>query len=407
MAIHKIHASSMPKLLRTPGLHSDGGKLYLRVKEENLSASWVMRYRDAGKRPRLIHLAPAHTMSIDAARDKARELRAAMLDGKDPRFERNKVTTVPTFEQCMKECLAQHPHPGWESNLRNHAVPVIGSMPVDNITLQHIENLFKPIWRSKPEIARKTRQAVAGVINYAIGKEWYKKANPALYKDGPLSALLGKQNAVVESHESLPFEKLPDFMAKLRQRDGIEARGLEFMILTNGRRAHLRGVKGKKIRPPMQWAHVDLDEGVWTIPGSKMHGTEDFPVPLSDQAVELLRQVQALKLHPDIVFYSDQTENGELGEKVMLELAREVPGIATLDVHGFRSTFKTYADEILDCGKDNPVVETCMDHRKVGDTAQEKAYRRGTFFAKRAKLMQEWADYATGSTSIVPLRKAS
>src|SRR5262245_6383037 len=225
-----------------------------------------------------------------------------------------------------------------------------------------------------------------------------------------LKPVLGSHNVVVESHESLPFANLPAFMAKLRLRQGIVARGLEFMIITNARRAHIRGVPSaqhKAPRPPMMFKHVDWDERVSTIPGSKMHGEDTVPGPLSDRAFGLRMQDRALNLHPEIVFYSEETDGGELGSRVMLDLARELSGIDTLDAHGFRSTFKTYADEILDYGKDNTVVETCMDHRKVGDSAQEKAYRRGTFFEKQRKLMQEWADYATGSTSIVPLRKAS
>src|SRR5262245_53415964 len=268
MTIHKIQPSSLPKLLRTPGLHSDGGKLYLRVKEDNLSASWVMRYRDSGKKPRLIHLGPAHTLTLKAVRDKASALRAALHEGKDPKVERSRRATMPTFEECMKECLAQHPHPGWESNLRNHVLPTIGHMTVDTITRQHIEAVFRPIWTTKAETARKTRQAVEGVMRYAITKEWYTEANPATLE--MLKPVLGSHNVVVESHESLPFAKLPAFMAKLRLRQGIVARGLEFMIITNARRAHIRGVPSaqhKAPRPPMMFKHVDWDERVWTIPG--------------------------------------------------------------------------------------------------------------------------------------------
>jgi integrase len=198
----------------------------------------------------------------------------------------------------------------------------------------------------------------------------------------------------VKHHAALPWQELPAFMAELRQRDNISAKALEFTILTAARTGETIG---------STWAEVDLDAKVWTVPAARMKAQKEHRVPLSDRAVEILRDLPRVKGERH-VFPGSKAAVG-LSNMSLLELLRGMrPG---LTVHGFRSTFKDWCSESTN--HPNIVSEAALAHT-IPDKV-EKAYRRGELLEKRKRLMRDWSAYCTRPpiterSNVAPLRKA-
>ena len=194
----------------------------------------------------------------------------------------------------------------------------------------------------------------------------------------------------------MPYADVPAFLPTLRDRVELEARALEFLILTACRTGDLTGKPARKntpAKPPLGWHHINLDEQTWTIPATKTDA--EHVVPLSDPAVAVLKAIKDCGLPGERVF--------PMGKNDMWSLLAELaPG---LTVHGFRASFKTWCDEETNVHSD--VVETCLAHKIVGEEV-EKAYRRGTFFEKRRALMAAWGEFLSGATAtskVVALRQ--
>jgi integrase len=192
-------------------------------------------------------------------------------------------------------------------------------------------------------------------------------------------------------------------MADLRGRDSISARALEFLVLTAARTGAVIGAT---------WDEIDLNAKVWTVPpsraGTKIDGTKPRRVPLSERAVEILKQLPREKGNRH-VFIGGRAGRG-LSNMALAELLKGMaypsttPGeLAT--VHGMRSTFKDWAAERT--SYENVVSEAALWH-VVADKV-EAAYRRGDLFEKRRRLMAEWARHCATAKSagkVVPINKA-
>src|SRR5262249_45901080 len=143
----------------------------------------------------------------------------------------------------------------------------------------------------------------------------------------------------VKHHAALPYKELPEFMAELRRRESLSARALEFTILTAARTGEVIGARGPEI---------DLKAGTWTVPAARMKAGKPHTVPIPQRAVEILRGLPHRA--GDRVF--------PLSNMAMLELLRGMrPGRTT---HGFRSTFKDWANDQTSFS--NYVVEAALAH---------------------------------------------
>jgi integrase len=163
-------------------------------------------------------------------------------------------------------------------------------------------------------------------------------------------------------------------MAKLRARNEVSARALEFTILTAARTSETLGAT---------WSEIDRKAKLWTIPGPRMKSGKPHTVPLSDRAIKIL---ESLPRVCDYVFPGTKTGQ-PLSHVTMLKLLRGMrPGLTT---HGFRSTFRDWAGDRTNHARD--VVEAGLAHR-IKDVT-ERAYRRGTAIEKRRHLMNDWAKY--------------
>lgn len=378
--------------LSEPNIYSDGGGLYLRVRTSG--RSWFFIGTLNGKRIEL-GLGSALDVSLAKARERAGAIREMLIDGIDPRAERAKAraakavapTPVVTFGSFAKEHLAEiedgfsndtH-RKQWHYTLTEYCKP-IAETPIDQISTDGILEVLKPIWLTKVDTASRLRGRIERILDAARIKGLRSGENPARYR-GHLQLLLPKQDKSVRHHPALPFAKMATFMAALRKRPAIAARALEFTILTAARSGEARG---------MTWSEVNLEEKLWTVPGSRMKAKCEHVVPLSDAAIAVLKGVHEEGLKPeDFVFAAPR--GGSFSDMALSQLLKrmEYTGIT---VHGFRSTFRDWAGDATQFEREE--VEMALAHQT--GSAVERAYRRGRALEKRRELMAAWADYCAG-----------
>ncbi|MBZ0330426.1 integrase arm-type DNA-binding domain-containing protein [Halomonas sp. ANAO-440] len=375
-----------------PGTHSVGGVpgLLLQITGKG-GRSWLLRARVAGRR-REFGLGSFPTVSLANARAKASELREKLAEGIDPVAERQAARAALlagerkriTFDQCAAEVVKvkqaearNKKHAAqWENTLATYASPVLGALSVSEVELAHIVEVLRPIWETKTETATRVRQRIEAVLSWATTHGYREGPNPAEWR-GNLDTVLPKPAKVKISgnHAALPIPKMGVFMRDLRQRDALAARGLEFAILTAARSGEVRGAT---------WSEIDLDATVWTIPAERMKAGKPHRVPLSDDALAILRGLPAGE-PGELVFNS--SHGRQLSENAFTALLKRMGVEAT--AHGFRSTFRDWVAEFTATPHD--VAEMALAHT-IKNSA-EAAYRRGDLLEKRRRLMKQWAEF--------------
>jgi integrase len=393
------------RLRKRPGRYHDGHGLYLQVLSPN-SASWILRYVRHGKE-RMLGLGPVHVVGLKEARQRARQARLQLLDGIDPVEQRQTkkaklalaAARTMTFAECAKQYHAQH-EGKWKSakhrqqylgTLGQYAFPMLGSLPVAEIDTGLVLQVLEPIWTSKMETARRVRGRIETILDWAGVRGYRSGDNPARWKGHLAEALPARSAAAQSHHAALPYDELPAFMAELRARPGSASRALEFTILTAARSGEVLGAK---------WDEIDLASKTWTIPANRMKAGQIHRVPLSGRALELLGELYTEERNP-FVFVGSR--GAGLSTMAMPHVLKQIRPDVT--VHGFRSTFRTWADE--QTAHPHHVVEQALAHT-IGN-AVERAYRRGDLFEKRRLLMEAWASYCSrpvGAATVVALRSA-
>jgi integrase len=380
------------KHLTTPGLYGDGGNLWLRVTETG-SQSWVFRYSRHG-RARVMGLGSLDLVPLGEARRRAVEARKLLLADTDPLEHREQERAAAqaaqaratTFAEAAEHYIAAHRgswapryQQAWQHSLRDHALPLIGHLPVEQVDTDTVRRVLQPIWADKTPTASLVRGRLETILTYATVRGWRSGPNPAVWR-GSIQVLLPARGKVhTEQHRSaLDWREAPGFMAKLREQSHVGAAALQFTILTAARSGEVRGAT---------WNEVDEATATWTVPAARMKADKAHRVPLSRPALALLERMQLLRRADGLIF------PGLLpGTRISLttpRLALQRMGRADLTVHGFRSTFRDWAAEAT--GHPNHVVEQALAHT-IG-SAVEAAYRRGDLFAKRVVLMNDWATY--------------
>ena len=380
--------------LTKPGLHAVGGAtgLHLQVSETG-ARSWTLRIKIGDKR-RDLGLGAFRDVPLAKAREKAREKREAIGKGIDPLAEKRALRArlaaaaakAVTFDQCaarvveMKRAEFKSPKHAaqWPTTLATYASPVIGSLPVDEIELGHISEVLNPIWTTKTETATRLRQRIEAVLDYATVHGLRSGPNPATWK-GNLDKVLAKPAKLkkVQHHPALPIDEMPAFVAALRQRDGVAARCLEFVVLTACRSGEARGAR---------WSEIDLATKLWTVPPERMKAGKPHRVPLSAQALALLEALPRMA-GTDLVFPAPR--GGQLSDMSLLAVMRRM-GVDAVP-HGMRSTFRDWCSERTAYPRD--VAEMALAHA-ISDKV-EAAYRRGDLMEKRRRMMAEWATFCT------------
>lgn len=393
--------------IKTKGRYADGGGLYLQVSDQQTKA-WLFRFT-LKKNARQMGLGPLHTVTLADARQRALECRKLLLEGIDPIEQRNRqrqseqvaAFRSKTFEWCAREYINAHEtgwrnpkHAAqWTSTLETYAFPVFGKLSIADIDTNLVVQVIEPIWATKTETAGRVRGRIESILDWAKVRGYRDGDNPARWR-GHLDTLLPAQSKVqkVKHHAALPYKGAGAFLIELRSKEGVAARGLEFMILTAARTGEVREAK---------WTEIDFDSGEWVVLGERMKGGRDHVVPLSDDAVAVLRQMEAVR-ESDYVF-PGLRKNRPLSDMAFLQLLKRMQR-GDLTAHGFRSTFRDWAAERT--AYPNEVAEMALAHA-VGNKV-EAAYRRGDLRDKRRRMMADWATYLSqpGQTdrNVIPIR---
>lgn len=375
-----------------PGYYGDGAGLWLQVSKSG-SKSWIFRFTLLGKQ-REMGLGAVHTVTLSEARAKAKECRLMLLDGKDPLEARNAIrltaaltlAKMVTFDQCATAYIQAH-RGEWknakhanqrENTLTTYATPVIGSLPVAGVDTALVVKVLNPIWQTKTETATRPRGRIEAILDWATVSKYRQGDNPARWR-GHLENLLANPNKVakVKHHPALPWQEIGAFMSALRQQEGIAARAVELAILTATRSGEVRGTT---------WAEIDLDAGLWVIPGHRMKAEKEHRIPLSTAALAILKATPRLG---DLVF-AGRHHGKPLSDMSLTAVLRRMER-RDITVHGFRSTFRDWCAESVANSFPREVCEHALAH-SLPDKV-EAAYRRGDLIEKRTMLMQAWADY--------------
>ena len=395
--------------LTTPGMNFVGevAGLALLVKATG-ARSWILRCSIAGKR-RDMGLGGYPDVTLADARRRARELREQIDNGIDPIGQRREaraalraaLAKAMTFNQCVDAYLDAHNESWsnfkhrqqWRNTLSTYAGPVIGDLDVAQIDTGLVLKVLQPIWSEKTETASRLRGRMESVLSWATTAGYRTGENPARWK-GHLQNLLAMPSKIakVEHHAALPYRELGAFMADLAQMPGEGARALEFAILTAARSGEVRGAT---------WAEIDLDTGLWTIPGERMKAKSEHTVPLSDVALNLLRN----QSRESALVFPGARAGRPLSDMSLTAVLRRM-GRGDLTAHGFRSTFRDWAAE--QTAYPSEVVEMALAHTITNKV--EAAYRRGDLIEKRRRLMADWAKFcatvAPAAGKVLPMRSA-
>jgi integrase len=383
---------------KQPGIHGDGGGLYLVVRDSS-ERVWAFRFTALdGKRAQMEFAkvgdrdSPSgDVLTLSSAREKAREYRVGLRrNGEDPRVKKRvALQGGKTFKEFAEEqypiwCKGQHKdaEKAWARSIAS--VSSLHNLRLGEIDTEHVLAALKPIWTEKPVTASITRQRIERVLQAAKALKLRSGDNPALWR-GNLKFLLPSPRKLhrKKGHASVPYAKMSDLMTALRYESGNVGRCVEVAILTCARSQEIR---------LMEWDEIDFDNKTWLVPAEKMkikgeHEAKPHLVPLSDQALDIIK---SMPRDGRYVFPSDQAEEHQpFFPNALTNCIKRCGFKATM--HGCRTTFRNWGGESREHNFRREVLEHCLAHR-VGDES-EKSYWTGEMVERRRTVLQAWADY--------------
>jgi integrase len=391
--------------LVTPGKYADGDGLYFVVAGAS-ARSWSYRYWFNGKE-RWYGLGSFETVPLRDAR-LARDAARLRVKGdrntpgvdivEEKRTARQQTKAVEetgkakTFEECAQAYVdkmwnswsGKH-RAQWPSSLKTYAYPTIGALTIAEIKPSHIHKLLAPIWIEKRETANRVRGRIETIIAANVDLD-NPPPNPAALTKVLREALPKRPKRAVQHHPALPYADMPQFMIALSGAAGRAATMLRFLIFTACRTNEV--VEGG-------WSEIDLAGSIWRIPGARMKMDQDHHVPLSAPALAVLDE---LRDGSQGQFMFPNEDGQQFSENAMLAVLARL-GYGHVTVHGFRSTFATWAEECTE--HPDGVREAALAHKYKSETTA--AYQRGQKLEKRRRLMDDWADFITGA-NVVRLR---
>lgn len=398
------------------GRHADGGGLYLLVKPTG-ARSWLLRVQVDGRR-RDIGLGSVETASLAMrsdigddlpleeksrltlaeARELAARLRNAAKAGRDPAAERKKDRKPPPSfkDAAIATHKAQTASHSWSSktadaflsSLETHAYPTLGKMRVDLVEAEHIANALAPIWTAKPDMAKKVRQRIATVLDFAKAKNW--RATEAPRK--AVGALTGKTKK--GGHfEAMPYADVPGYFRSLMNETPTKGRlGLMLAIATVARSIEVREAR---------WSHVVTSKKEWNRPAELMRkNNEAHTVTLNDAALWVLAHIAETSepSKPETLLLPNG-KGKPMSDMTISKVMRDA-GLSAVP-HGFRSSFRDWAAEQHPEIPD-PVAEAALSH-SVPD-AVIAAYKRTKFLEMRRTLLDYWSAFILSDrTNVVQL----
>jgi len=404
----KLSAQYLNSNLDAGRYYDDNGTgLNIHVRKSG-SKNWSQRLRINGKQIEL-GLGSYPTVPLIEARSLAAKNKALSAQGINPKTHKKKPTIIPTFAEIADTVLeiknaelTNEKHKAqWRSTLKQYAYPTIGSLPVNQITVDHIHSLLETIWLQKTETASRLRGRIQVVLNYAIVKKMMSAPNPATW-DGNLSALLPSKSKATQPKQqpALQLKDAQRWWKELGLRDGNGARALMFLTLAASRSGEVRG---------MTWEEVELFTqkeveqrgfvGIWTIPAIRMKANREHRIPITEDMYAL---INGTRTHKGLVFCSDK--NTELSNMTLSSTMKRMhfsDQLGFVDAksqrpavpHGLRSTFRTWAAENK---HSREAAELQLAH-KFGNNV-EHAYYRTDIIDERAQLLMKWHAFLEGKS---------
>ena len=384
---------------KEPGMYGDGGGLYLRVGPTG-AKSWIVRTVIHGKR-RELGIGGADLVSLAEARDKASDLRKVARGGGDPDADRkaaakaaaeaarrNLITFGKAAEAVHSKLLPkwknQKHADTWLSGLKLHAFPRIGDRPVQSITRDDILRVLEPIWTSRVETARRLRQRLQTVFQWAKDEGHFVGENPV----DQIGLGLTQVNKNTAHLAAMPWRDVPAFWAQLDERESSSSACLRFIILTAARSGEARGAT---------WSEIDFEAAVWTVPANRMKRGKPHRVPLSPEALAVLEGMKGL----DPVFCFPSPKRTKEGVRPLSDMAFKLMfnrmGVSGFTTHGFRSAFRDWCSESAKA--DPELAEAALSHATGNSVV--RAYARSDLFDRRRELMEAWSRHVSGKAGQV------
>lgn len=395
LTVTKIKSLPIPE--KRHKMYSDIPTLYLNVTYTG-TKSWVQKLTLNGQRLEKV-LGSFPAMTLEEARKIASENRQAVQRGLNPFDEELKEDGELTFKEAAlkahKSMSAtwknEKTKNNWMQRLERHVFQkcihingkkkVFGNMRVADIGRKDFVAVLEPIWFSKPDTGRRVRTSLKQTLEWCVDND-YIEDNIA---ERSYKIALPPMPAVKEHNKALPYKEVFDAVIDIRNSASSLAvkSCLEFTILTACRSCEAFGAK---------WSEIDWEERLWVIPKSRMKGKREHQQPLSPQAIDVLERVKILRDSSDLIFPSPVNVGEQLSDMTMTKLIRKIGLADRAKVHGFRGTFRTWAEKEIHA--DWAVKELCLAH-KVGSQV-ERSYVHTTLTDKRRILMCQWGDYVTG-----------
>lgn len=391
----------------------DGGGLFLEVTSAGRKF-WRFRYT----RPHSAGLPPAkrrnrislgefpNPLSLAAARAARDRLRLDLVCGVDPvRSRRDEAARVAQAQISTLKALAetwyakQSWSPAhfkeWRRNLDRHIFDQIverrplGDWPVAEIKVRHVMEVLQRMEDAGLiESLHRCRQKLVHIFNRAIVLE-LREDNPVL----PLTKEFRPRRRNVPGLKPLPWALVGRFQLDLQRAEAapLTKLAMHFMLHTVQRSTEMRGA---------QWCEIDWNRALWTIPAERMKGNpsarEDQMVPLSGQALVLLKGVRALDLCREFVFPVQPSPRAKypfMSENTLQQFCAQLGYKGRMHVHGIRKTFSTRLNELRDAFNsktDTDAIEMCLDHFERDPI--RGTYNHAEHLSLRADIMQRWSD---------------
>lgn len=393
---HKALSVAKIRQLIKPGKYADGDGLYLVISKSG-TRKWIWRAVISGKRRELG--VGGHSTSLAEARDAAQELSLNHRRGHDILDQRRKMKrSIPNFKDAAILVHAHHKdswknpkHSAqWINTLTTYAFPIFGSVGVDQVDTDHILRALAPIWHEKPETAKRVRQRIGKVLDWAKAKKYRVGENPINLVSVD-NRVLAKQPQEPKHLAALPYSDIPIFMEELRQfsqSSEIIRLALEFTILNAVRTGEVRLSR-----------RDELANGIWTIPAEKMKANKEHRVPLSKRSLEIVDRAIEISGNNDLLFPNPRSGR-PLSENSLLQLVKNMGKKGQFTVHGFRSSFRDWCAEKTNFPAE--VAEAALAHSIRNKV--EAAYRRTDHLEQRRLLMNSWDSHCCRSSEVLPFK---
>lgn len=365
---------------------TDGGGLFLWVQPSG-GKWWRYKYRFAGKE-KLLALGSYPDVSLAEARERHIQARKVLSSGKDPGEVKKEakrlalLKSVTTFEAVAREWCESRKHK-WVTSygeammtrLETHVFPRLGQRAISDITAPELLAVLRIVEGTGAlDLAQRLLQASGQVFRYAIATGRAER-NPAADLRGALKPPVRKHQAHLKADE------LPEYLQKLEAYDGsLQTKlALKFLLLTFVRTSELRGA---------EWKEIHFEDAVWHIPAERMKMRDPHIVPLSRQAIAVLKELQQLTGQWRFVFPNQHKPSGCMSENTMLYGLYRMGYHSKATGHGFRSTASTILNEH---GFAPDVIERQLAHAERNQV--RAAYNHAQYLPERRKMMQWWADF--------------